>query len=65
MRVAGLDRGPQRRALGEQVLLADEVVERPRSHPHRERRAVAGGAAGPAVVGALEELLAHRLQYRR
>ncbi len=38
VRLAGLDRGSQGRPLGEQVLLADELVERGRAHAHRQRR---------------------------
>ena len=49
MRLAGLDRGPQRRALAEQVLLADELVERARAHPHRERR-LARGTGGARLL---------------
>jgi hypothetical protein len=37
VRLAGLDRRPQGRARGEQVLLADELVEVARPHPHSER----------------------------
>ena len=37
MRAALLDRASQRRALAEQVLLADELVERPRAHARGER----------------------------
>jgi hypothetical protein len=33
----GLERGAQRRALAEQVALADDVVERARAQPDRER----------------------------
>ena len=58
VRLAGLDRGAQRRALGEQVLLADEVVERARAHPDGERRPLAGAARRRLV--ALEQLIAHR-----
>jgi hypothetical protein len=32
-----LDCRPQRRALAQQVLLADELVERARPHPHGQR----------------------------
>ena len=67
VRVAGLDRRAQRRALAEQVLLADEVVERARAHPRRERpadrrrlgpRLVAPRAPAPARTAC------PRLQYR-
>ena len=37
MRTPLLDRGPQRRALAKQVLLADELVERARPHAIYER----------------------------
>ena len=37
MRAARLERGPQRRALAEQVLLAGELAQRPRTHARRER----------------------------
>ena len=37
---AALDRGAQRRLAAEQVLLAGELVERPRTHPRRERLAL-------------------------
>ena len=38
--VAALDAAPQRSALPDEVLLADELVEGPRAHPGRERLAV-------------------------
>ena len=50
-----LDREPERRALAEHVLLADELVERPRPQPLRERRR--RGRALPRRVG---EEVAHR-----
>ena len=58
MRPPGLDRGPQRRALAEQVLLADEVVERARAHARRER-AVERRRLGPRLLRllGLEELV--------
>ena len=34
----GLDRGAQRRPLAQQVLLPDELLQRARSHPHRQGR---------------------------
>ena len=37
VRLAGLERRAQRRALAEQVLLADELVERLRAHARRQR----------------------------
>ena len=37
VRMAALDRRPQRRALAEHVLLPDQLVEAPRPHPHRQR----------------------------
>ena len=40
MRLAGLDRRPQRRRRPEQVPLADELLERPRAHPRGQRRVV-------------------------
>ena len=42
VRVAGLDRPPQRRVLAEQVALADELLERLRAHPRGERHAGLG-----------------------
>ena len=45
VRLAGLDRRPQARSGAEQVLLADQLVERARAHPHRE----GGSAAGTGV----------------
>ena len=39
------DRRPQRRALAEHVLLADELVERARAQPLRERRDLARALA--------------------
>jgi hypothetical protein len=48
VRAAFLDRGPQRRAASEQVLLADELAERRGSHARREWE-VAGLGAGPAA----------------
>ena len=38
VRPARFDRRPQRRPLADDVLLADHLVERPRPHPHRQRR---------------------------
>ena len=51
VRLAGLDRRPQRRRRPEQVLLADELLQRPRAHPRRQRQipsaaAGAGGSSG-------------------
>ena len=67
VRVAGLDRRAQRRALAEQVLLADEVVERARPHPRRERPArpaAARPAARPPRAPAPARTACPRLQYR-
>ena len=50
VRLAGLERVAQRRALAEQVLLADEAGERARAHAGGER-AVAGGSATRASSG--------------
>ena len=44
--LAGLDRDAQRRAGGEQLALAGELVDGARAHPRRERRAV-GGSGEP------------------
>ena len=38
--VPAVDGAPQRPALADEVLLADELVERPRPHPRRERLAL-------------------------
>ena len=56
MRLAGLERGAQRRALAEQVLLADELVERLRAHPRRER-AVGRRPVVGALLGRVEQPL--------
>ena len=50
-RLVGLDQPAQRRPRAEQVLLADDLVERPRPHPDGERRAGVDGA-GPSSSGA-------------
>ena len=59
MGLARLDRSAQRRARAEQVLLADELVERPGAHPHRQRRLGDrhAGAAGGLLVAIVEEPL--------
>jgi len=73
---AGLDRGAQRGVLAEQVLLADELVERARAHARRERAALRLGPFGGAqdasallwpyaiayvlVVGAVADLIFRR-----
>src|SRR5262249_51540094 len=49
-----LDRAPQRRALAEHVRLADELLERRRSQPLRERRDLAC-----VPVGGVGEEVAH------
>jgi hypothetical protein len=46
VRPALLDRAAQRLARAEQVLLADDLVDRVRAHAHRQRR-VGLGHAGP------------------
>src|SRR5262249_20289030 len=43
MRLAGLDRGPQRRRRAEQVRLADELLQRARAHARGERQVRGGG----------------------
>jgi hypothetical protein len=52
VRVAGLERRAQRRALPEQVLLADVVREQARAHPRGERPA-RGRRSDPGVLGRL------------
>ena len=64
MRAAGLDRGPQRRARAEQVLLADEVVERARPHPGGERPVERRRARARASGGLGLEELVHRSSRR-
>ena len=57
VRAAGLDRRAQRRALAEQVLLADEVVERARAHARGERP-VRRPRRGPGLLlGRVEQAL--------
>ena len=64
VRAPGLDRRAQRRARAEQVLLADEVVERPGPHA-RGQRAVERHGLGPRLLGFLGlEQLVHPGQYR-
>ena len=56
--LAGLDRGAQRRAGGEQVLLPHELVEIARSLPHGQRRLVERDArALPRRLSRVEEPL--------
>ena len=55
-----LDRAPQRRALAEHVRLADELAERRRPQPLRERRNLAR-----APVGGVGEEVAHDRKYAR
>ena len=59
VRPGGLDRGAQGRARGEQMLLADQVLERSGPHPHGERR---GGieALRLAGLGVEQGAVAHR-----
>ena len=52
-RLVALDQPPQRRPGREQVLLADELVEVARAHPHRQRRGVVGVAGERAARRAL------------
>jgi hypothetical protein len=54
VQLPALDRPPQRRAGCEQRALADDLLERLRAHPHRERFAAAG------LARALFEQALHR-----
>ena len=63
MRVAGLERGAQRRAGREQVLLADELVERGRPHPRGER-SVGRQPVIRSFLGRVEQPLHRRLSSR-
>ena len=60
MRSALLERRPQRRPSAEQVLLADELAQRCRSHARGQRLAGDVARVGPrrGVLG-LEQLLFH------
>ena len=55
VRLARLDRGPQRRRRPEQVRLADELLERARAHPRRERQIRPAAWGGRRLVGHVEE----------
>ena len=59
MRPALLDRRAQRAALAEQVLLADDLVERPRAHPRGQRALLGrdGGAPARRLAAGVEELV--------
>ena len=59
VRRALLDRRAQRRALAEQVLLADDLVERLRPHPRGQRRVRRDGRRAAVGLGQVEELVAH------
>jgi hypothetical protein len=56
-----LDRGPKGRPLAEQVVLADELVERLRAHPRSERLIGRGNPRLPArpLVTGVKELVRH------
>jgi hypothetical protein len=54
VRAARLERRPQRGALAEEVLLADELTERLRPHP-RGQRAVGRRPMVGALLGWVEE----------
>ncbi len=56
VRLAGLDRGPQRARRAEQVGLADELLERPRAHARGQRQVGRRGLGAPGwIVGHVEE----------
>jgi hypothetical protein len=56
--LAGLQRRAERRALAEQVTLADDVVERARPQPDRERSV--GGWLGSRGFACVEETVDSR-----
>lgn len=58
MRMTAFNRGPQRRPLPQDVLLPDELIERARPHPHRQRRI--GGWLLVDGFGVVEEAVGHR-----
>ena len=60
MRMPALDRRPKRRALAEDVLLPDKLVETPGTHPHRQRciRRDPHGTSGFLAPG-FEQLVGH------
>ncbi len=49
-RLVALDQAPQRRSLDQQVVLAHQLVERARPHPHGERAARVGGVGQAAAA---------------
>ena len=66
MRLAGLDRGPQGRALAEQVLLADQLVEAAGRIRTASGASAAGTGGAPAAVGGalgVEQAAGHQAQY--
>jgi hypothetical protein len=67
VRLARLDGRPQRRPLAEQMLLADQLAERSRAHPHRQRGLGNRdrSACVVALGGAVEEAIGHRLSVWR
>ena len=63
MRLPRLDRGAECRAGAEQVLLADQLVQRARSHADSKRRLRGGNRRPPADLGArVEEALAFHVE---
>jgi hypothetical protein len=53
-----LDRGPQRRSLAQHVLLPDQLVERPRPHPHGQGR-IGWNRRPRALFAAFEQAICH------
>ncbi len=50
MRLARLDRRPERRAVGQQVALTHQLVKRPRAHPYCQGCVGDGDCAGRSGI---------------